>query len=91
MHTNLPDPHALRANAAVLGGHVSGVYFLFDDDELVYIGQGWNCFLRVAEHTRKESDKRFTHWTFWPVESETERKTLERDLRKQHSPRHNKI
>ncbi len=88
---NLPDPNALRADAALLGGHVSGVYFLYDGVELVYIGQGWNCFLRVAEHTRKDSDKRFTHWTFLPVESETERRALERQLTRLHSPRHNKI
>ena len=47
------DLHSLRTNAVQRLGNVSGVYFLFDGDELVYIGQGWNCLLRVAEHTRK--------------------------------------
>ena len=87
----LPDPHLLRTTAVPLGGHVSGVYFLYDGEELVYIGQGWNCLLRVAEHTRKESDKRFTHWTFTLVESESERKALERELRRLHAPKYNKV
>ncbi len=86
-----PDPNALRASACPLEGNVSGVYFLYDEDELVYIGQGWNCLLRVAEHTRKESDKRFTHWSFVAVASESERKALERELRLMHSPRYNKV
>lgn len=49
-------------------------YIFCITDELVYIGQGWNCVLRVAEHTRKDSDKVFTHWSFFPVENESERK-----------------
>ena len=70
---------------------MSGIYFLYDGEELVYIGQGWNCFLRVAEHTRKESDKRFTHWTFMHVESESERRAVERELRRLHAPKYNKV
>jgi hypothetical protein len=43
-----------RGKSIPLSGACAGVYFLFDKDKLVYVGQGWNCFLRVAEHTRKE-------------------------------------
>jgi len=86
----LPNPHLLRGTATSLAGQVSGVYFLYDGEDLVYIGQGWNCFLRVAEHTRKDSDKRFTHWTFVEVESEAERKALEFQLRTVHAPKYNK-
>ena len=72
-------------------GHCSGVYFLFYEEELVYIGQGWNCFLRVAEHTRKDSDKEFTHWNYIAIESELERKEVERELRKKYKPKFNKL
>jgi excinuclease UvrABC nuclease subunit len=74
-----------------ISGVVSGVYFLFDNNHLVYIGQGWNCFLRVAEHTRKESDKKFTHWNFIPISDEKERKEVERDLRRTLNPKYNKM
>ena len=74
-----------------LAGSCSGVYFLYNGDELVYIGQGWNCVLRVAEHTRKDSDKVFTHWSFFPVENESERKDLERQLRAQHKPEFSRV
>ena len=85
------DINALRFSAAETVGHVSGVYFLFHGEELVYIGEGWNCFLRVAEHTRKDSDRVFTHWNFIPVESREERKALERALRRQYKPKFNKV
>jgi excinuclease UvrABC nuclease subunit len=74
-----------------LDGSCSGVYFLYQDGELVYIGQGWNCLLRVAEHTRKDSDKVFTHWSFFPVQDEAQRKQLERDLRAEHKPKFNRV
>jgi hypothetical protein len=62
-----------------------------NQNELVYIGQGWNCFLRVAEHTRNESDKKFTHWNFIQIEDEKERKEVERSLRVIFKPKYNKI
>ncbi len=74
-----------------LQGPCSGLYFLYDSDELVYIGQGWNCLLRVAEHTRKDSDKIFTHWSFLPIEDPVERKQLEFELRRKHKPKFNRI
>lgn len=82
---------ALQLTAFPKVGNVSGVYFLYNDDQLIYIGQGWNCFLRVAEHTRKDSDKIFTHWNFIEIQSEVERKNIERELRKKLTPKFNKI
>lgn len=67
------------------------MYFLYDNDELVYVGQGWNCLLRVAEHTRKDSDKVFTHWSFLPVPDESLRKSLEKELRAALKPRFNRV
>lgn len=91
MFTAILDPAALRKSAHELCGHVSGVYFLYSAEELVYIGQGWNCLLRVAEHTRKDSAKVFTHWAFVPVPDAAARKELERQLRSKYTPRYNKI
>jgi excinuclease UvrABC nuclease subunit len=85
------DIHALRLGSHETVGHQSGVYFLFHGDELVYIGEGWNCFLRVAEHTRKDSDRVFTRWNFIPIESKDERKALELALRRQYKPKFNKV
>jgi len=73
-----------------LEGHCSGVYFLFDGNELVYIGKGWNCFLRVAEHTRKDSNKIFTSWNYVHIDDKNEYGMLERELIKSYKPRYNK-
>lgn len=85
------DIAALRQCSHETIGHESGVYFLFDGEELVYIGESWNCFLRVAEHTRKDSDRVFTHWNYVPVSSKEKRRALELELRKQHKPKFNRI
>ena len=79
----------LKINAHDLAGNVQGIYFLFYLDELVYIGKGWNCFLRVAEHTRKDSDKIFSSWSFLPVEDKDEMKDLEKQLIQKHKPKYN--
>jgi len=80
----------MKSACIPVSGVCSGVYFLFNNDALVYIGEGWNCFLRVAEHTRKESEKVFTRWNFIPIEDEQERIALERALRDQFKPIYNK-
>jgi excinuclease UvrABC nuclease subunit len=73
-------------------GVCSGVYFLFDKDELVYIGSGWNCFLRVAEHTRKEQTHRvnFTRWNFKPITGKENYVREEKRLIKKYQPKGNK-
>lgn len=38
---------------------ISGVYFLFNNSELVYVGQSENIVKRIHEHT----DKLFTHYS----------------------------
>ena len=85
------DIDALNQASIPLTGACSGVYFLFNDEELVYVGQGWNCLLRVAEHTRKDSDKVFNRWNFITIEDEAERKNREWELRATLKPRFNKI
>jgi predicted GIY-YIG superfamily endonuclease len=81
----------LNQTSSLLMGACSGVYFLFQNDELVYIGEGWNCLLRVAEHTRKDSTKVFNRWNFVPINDVQERKTFERQLRAQLKPKYNKV
>lgn len=84
------DIDSIAISSVQIQGNVSGVYFLFDKDEVVYIGQGWNCFLRVAEHTRKDANKTFTHWWFIDIQSEVERKVVEKELIRKYQPRFNR-
>ena len=88
---NKIEINTLNANSNRLEGNCSGVYFLFDDKELVYIGKGWNCLLRVAEHTRKDSDKIFTSWNYVHIKDEKEYAVLERELIKTYKPKYNKV
>ena len=76
-----------------VSGTCAGVYFLYNNDDLVYVGQTWNCFLRVAEHTRKDGSrfKEFTSWSFIPLEDQTQRKDLERKLIREYQPIYNRI
>ncbi len=80
----------LNASSKQLEGNCSGVYFLFHKKELVYIGKGWNCLLRVAEHTRKDSDKIFTSWNYIHIEDRKDYSELERKLIEIHKPKYNK-
>jgi len=82
---------ALKLASQPLTGNCSGGYFLFDEQELVSVGQGWNCFLRVAEHTRRDSDKVFTKWNFIEIESEKERKQVEQEVMNRFKPKYNKV
>lgn len=88
-----PDIEGLKDTSISLSGRCPGVYFLFHNDELVYVGQGWNCFLRVAEHTRKEKQnyKEFNSWNFIQIDDEKERKTLEKELRVKIKTKYNKV
>ncbi len=81
----------LKNSSRTLAGNCSGVYFLFDKNELVYVGQSWNCLLRVAEHTKKDSAKYFTKWNFIEIENENKRKQVERQYRREFTPKYNKV
>lgn len=83
------DINELRLDSTPLPGACSGVYFLFSKDDLLYIGEGGNCALRVAEHTRNPY-KPFASYAVIPVDDEQERKTLERRLRGQFRPPYNR-
>jgi excinuclease UvrABC nuclease subunit len=87
MSINLEE---LKRNGSQLTGACSGVYFLFNNDDLVYVGEGWNCFLRVAEHTRKDRFKEFTSWNFIHMKDKMQRKDLERQVKREFKPKYNK-
>ncbi|QKJ62400.1 GIY-YIG nuclease family protein [Flavobacterium sp. M31R6] len=80
----------LFKSSKFLEGNCSGIYFLFDGNELVYIGKGWNCLLRIAEHTRKDSDKKFTSWNYISINDINEYNRIEKELIKKHNPKYNK-
>ncbi len=89
MHNKI-NIEKLKKTSKTLEGNLSGIYFLFDSNELVYIGKSWNCLLRIAEHTKKDSDKVFTSWEYLHIESEKEYSVLEKELIKKYAPKYNK-
>jgi excinuclease UvrABC nuclease subunit len=66
--------------------HASGVYFLWDEDELVYIGESENIYLRIGQHI-KDGRKRFDDFTIYITE---DRKLLEAYLINVLKPKYNK-
>lgn len=86
----MEEIYNLYKSSKFLEGNCSGIYFLFDGNELVYIGKGWNCLLRIAEHTRKDSDKKFTSWNYISINDINEYNRIEKELIKKHNPKYNK-
>ena len=66
----------------VVGG---GVYFLYDKDELVYIGQSDNLYRRIGQHIA-EKTKKFDRFELYPTE---DRVRLEGFLINMFKPRYN--
>jgi excinuclease UvrABC nuclease subunit len=85
----LPDVAMLQKKSKRLEGNGPGVYFLFHDEELVYVGKSWNCLLRVAEHTRKETNKVFDSWSYYPTDYDEDLLELEKELIGLHRPKYN--
>lgn len=54
--------HDEIAKAALQWANVSGVYFLLEGDEVVYVGQSTNVYTRIGQHR----DKRFDRYAFVP-------------------------
>lgn len=50
------------AQAALPYAKASGVYFLLDGNDVVYVGQAVNVYSRIGQHT----DKRFDRYAFVP-------------------------
>lgn len=62
-----------------------GVYFLYDKDELVYIGQSDNLYRRIGQHIA-EKKKRFDRFELYPT---TDRIRLEGFLITMFKPKYN--
>ena len=67
----------------------SGVYFLYRDNKLVYVGESGNVFGRIGEHIR-EGIKEFDEFEFIEL-SEIERKSMEAFLIEIIRPEYNLI
>lgn len=63
---------------------IRGVYFLFDENVVVYIGQAINILRRITEHT----DKTFTSYSYIEC-SIAEMNELERKYIETYSPKYN--
>lgn len=59
---NIPTAQEIINNAVDAKG-ARGVYFLIQDNKIVYVGQSVNVFNRIACHTK---DKRFDSYYFLP-------------------------
>lgn len=68
-----------------------GVYFLYKDDDIVYIGQSINIGNRIRSHKRgKGGYKKFTHYSYLPLKTEDLNNT-EAILIYNFLPIHNKV
>lgn len=65
-----------------------GLYFLYDNDSLVYIGKSSNIFYRIGTHIH-EGIKEFDNWEYQIIEDEEERSNLEGYLIKIFKPKYN--
>ena len=64
----------------------TGVYFLYDADEIVYIGESDNVFRRIGQHIA-EGKKIFDHFEIYPT---PDRKRLEGFLIRALQPKYNR-
>jgi len=66
-----------------------GIYFLFDEDELVYVGMSDNSIHeRLNAHAK--STKKFTHYAIMEIDStKYDLKMIERHLITKHLPKYN--
>jgi predicted GIY-YIG superfamily endonuclease len=55
----------------------TGVYFLFDQDSLIYIGKSENVFRRLNDHIR---NKFFNNYSFIKCNTEEDASRLEKEL-----------
>lgn len=62
-----------------------GVYFLYNDDELVYIGESDNLYRRIGQHIASK-EKIFNRFELYPT---TDRKRLEGFLIRMFKPKYN--
>lgn len=66
-----------------------GIYFLYDNDNLVYIGKSSNIFYRIGTHIHQQL-KKFDSWEYQIIEDEEERSNMEGYLIDIFKPKYNK-
>lgn len=70
--------------------HKTGIYFLYDEDEIVYIGKSNKGIgKRIKDHCR-EDDKQFTKVVVYSIENVADTNIVELYLIALHSPKYNK-
>ena len=72
---------------------VRGVYYLYDNEAIVYVGISMtNVMERLVKH-HKDKDKIFTHFSFkeYTDVSDKQLRGIERKLIKRHKPKYNKV
>lgn len=68
--------------------HVRGVYFLYNGDDLVYIGSSEvNVYKRIEEH---KLNKEFTHFKILEIQSQMNLHDIEYSLIRHYMPKLNK-
>lgn len=67
-----------------------GVYFLYENKELVYIGYSGNMYVRILEHL-VEGEKTFTHFKACECSNATFAEVLEVKLISLYTPKYNKL
>ncbi len=65
---------------------ISGVYFLFDENEIVYIGQSRNIYRRINHHTRFK----WGSFSFIEAKEGRESRELEKHYIDKFKPKYNK-
>ena len=76
------------------------VYFLYNKNEIVYIGYTFNLGKRLGEHSQWTNSregyrnqlikKQFTHYSIIPMNDSKKARELESELIKKHQPKYNK-
>lgn len=68
--------------------NLSGVYFLYQDSQIVYVGESGCILSRIKQHTE---DKDFNRFTYMLISCPDMRKVRERDMIRKHRPKYNTV
>lgn len=82
--TLIPDMNPFSLDRFSISGKI-GIYFLFNNNELVYIGQSTDIARRIQSH---RNDKKFTDYSFIEC-NESELNSREKSLIQKYSPKLN--
>lgn len=63
------------------------IYYLYDNKEIVYIGETTNLMYRIGQHSKTKIFDKVSY--FVSVESNKQRKSIEASLIRKHKPKYN--